>query len=655
MSYGGRYTTGLLSRNFGGINRDASIVNIGNNQAYSIVNWDIGQRGTIKRRSGWTRLTTVGRLSNPIAVAFFGYPDTEGVYHYAAIAYNLSGDLVMYEASDPAGPWTECGGGIIWTEDDPAKYVGIRWKGKLYIVNGADAPVVAQYGANCQTLKAASLLSRPTRLSGLITNLNTNIGTTPNGYGVSAVTPRGETEIITFTGNINTGGTAYYYNFSDIGTAPSNIDGVSSYVTLSWSPVVGAQRYGIYILNPGVSRVGYSGLTGYIKIDEVPYGINTWQDPGVTGLPFGVKLETKINGSYNTPTAWEKIGGYPDGGCVLARGRDERLILWKKNVVYGSCVEDPLNWWSPGNAMVFTVSGEGDTTIVNGSTLSDYLMLFSKTQCWVFTGSSPSDISINKVLPVGCAGPHALVQAGTDTYLLSQFGPTSFKRIMAGADVSAAHGWADKVKPIMFDETNTDLWTRAWAYNDLKNSRIVWTLPKAGQTTNGMAVVYQYDTDSFTTYDSFGFTHVETVNYTHYGLDENSSNGVCRIGYGNTDNGSAISAEYKTGWFDYGTWEMTKRMTWVDVIASRTGGDYTFEMAWDWDYGQYTATPVVCTQTTTDGDPIDTTSAMSTEHRIYTDGVGNAVQLIFTTSAGDQEIEILGWRPDQRSKGLRKL
>lgn len=645
MSYAGRYTHGLLSRNFGGINRDASIVNIGDNQAYDITNFDIGQRGTIKRRKGYTALSTVGDVASPLAIAFFAFPDTDNITRYFAVAYNVSGVLLGYEADSPSGPWTACGGSVVFTEESGYKYVGIPWKGKLYLVNGTDAPVVIEPGEDCQTLKAASLLPSPDRFNGVYT------GSAPastggfQAYGISSITPVGESDILSFSPRVSA---ATYYNLD--GVTGNRIDGVTRFFTLSWDAVPGVRAYGIYLYSSGLAR--------YYKIDEVPYGTTTWIDTafraGLTDENGNLIFAETINSAYNTPD-WESTG-YPTGGLILGRGRGERLLLWRNDTIFGSAVADPLDWWTSGNAMVFAVTGDGDVEIVAGSNLFDYLMLFSKRQCWIFTGSGPSDISLEKTLAVGCAGPHAITQVGTDTYLMSQFGPTTFKRIMSGADVAAAHSWADKIKPVLFEETNINLWDQTFVYNDLQNSRVIWTMPKVGETTNGMSIVYQYDTESFTRYDSTAFVHPQVVNYNIYGLtDSTTTNSVVQIGVGNTDDGTPISATYKTCWFDHNSWEMTKRMTWVDVVASREGGDYTFSVQWDWDYQQYTSSAIICTETTTDGATIDTTSPLSTEHRIYTDGVGNAVQLIFTASSGDEVIEILGWRPDSRSKGLRKL
>lgn len=657
MTYRGKYSTELMSRNFGGINRDASIVNIGNNQAYDILNWDIGQRGTIKRRYGWTQLSTIGDAASPLALALFSFPDGDAVTRFAAVAYNVSGQIVAYEAASPSGPWTECAGGLTFTVTDPVAYVGIPWKGKLYIVNGGDPPAVLEYGVSARTLKDASLLSKPTRFDGLMTGAVATTGTF-QAYGIAAITPRGKTDVLTWPTPVSVG--PVWRTNNTIGAG--GIDGVTTFFTMSWDAVPGASAYEIYVLTVAATCRTSTGIQAgtYVKIDEVPYGTTTWQDTAQT--PANAK---DVNGNYvygqtasdayNTPR-WENYG-YPTGGMVWGRGRSERLLLWRGDTIYGCGVSDPLLWWNSGDSIVFTVLGNGDVEIVAGATLFDYLVFFSQRQCWVFNGSGPQDISMDKNIQVGCVGPHALTQVGQDIYLFSQFGPTTFKRIIAGADVSASHSLGDRVKPIVFEETNSSAWNRVTVYSDISNSRVVWILPEAGETQNGMALVYQYDTDSFTKYDGHAFHHVIEDGRNHYALTEQDAdtNAVAQLHTGNTDNGTAISATYKTGWFDRNSWQYTKRIVWVDVVASREHGAYSFSVSWNWDYGQYVSSPIPCTHATTDGALVDTTSSLATEHRIFTDGIGNAVQLIFTTSAGDQEIEILGWNPDLRSKGLRKL
>lgn len=655
MSYRGKYSTELMSRNFGGINRDASIVNIGNNQAYDITNWDIGQRGSIKRRAGWTQLSTIGDAASPLALALFAFQDGDAVTRYAAIAYNLSGEIVAYESDSPSGPWVACSGGVVFTVDDPVAYVGIPWKGKLYVVNGGDPPVSVEYGVSVQTLKNASRLVSPTRFTGLMTGA---VATTGNfqAYGMAAITPVGKTDVITWPTPVSAG--PNWRTNNTIGGG--GIDGVTTFFTMSWDAIPGATAYEIYVLASATTCRTSDGVqaNAYVRIDTVPYGTTTWQDtmqtPAAAVDENGNYAYGQIsNTAYNTPR-WEDYG-YPTGGMVWGRGRAERLLLWRGDTIYGSGVSDPLLWWASGDSIVFSVLGNGDVDIVAGASLFDYLVFFSQHQCWVFSGSGPQDITLDKNIQVGCVGPHALTQVGTDIHLFSQFGPTTFKRIISGADVSAAHAWGDRVKPIVFEETNSAQWSRVTAYSDIQNSRVVWILPKSSETRNGMAIVYQYDTDSFTKYDNFSFVHVVGVGFDHYGLTDAATNAVAQLHTGNTDNGTAIEATYRTGWFDRNSWQYTKRMSWVDVIASRENGAYSFSVSWDWDYGTYISDPVPCTQTSTDGAAVDTTSDMATQHRIYTDGLGNAVQLIFTTGAGDLDIEILGWTPDLRGKGLRRV
>lgn len=643
--YTGKSRGGLKSRNFGGIDNNTTIVNIADNAAYDIVNFDIAQKGSIRRRNGFTSTgVTIGRLANPHIYGVWSFPDLNGVTRFSAIAYNNSGSLKMHTASSITGTWAEVDDAV-YTENDDTKYQAIAWKGKLIIVNGTDAPTMLEYGVGNRTLKNLSYLNIPTRFAVLNTGVGYGTGQ-PYHYGVCAKTPVGKTPVITvFTGGASN---------TDIAGAGTQLDGISRYFTVSWDPVPGSSGYEIYVYDVAGSGTRGGGTNRYLKVADVNAGVYTWQDtagPYVTENGVVIEAQT-VNGAYNTPL-WETYG-FPSGGCVVARDREERLLLWAGSTVYGSALGDPLNWWATGDAMVFAVAGDGEVEIVAGANLFDYLMLFSSKKCWVYTGAGSQSMALEKTIPVGCASKDSIIQVGTDMYLFSQFGPTSFNRIMSGADIKAAHGWADKVKNTLFDGSNVNRWNRICAYNDIPNSRVVWTLPSAGSSYNDIALAYGYDIDGWVRYDNYGFRSFVDHDYSQYALSDGEFNALFQVNTGNTDDGTPITATYKTGWFDYETWDTQKRLVLVDVVASREGGAYTFEVSWSWDYDRMTGGPVACTETTTDGCAIQTTSVLSTEHQVFTDGIGHAVQLIFTTSAGDQVVEILGWRPDARAKGIRR-
>jgi len=397
----------------------------------------------------------------------------------------------------------------------------------------------------------------------------------------------------------------------------------------------------------------------WVKIAEVSGDTTSYVDGG-SQIPNTQNTTTQglasfiptSNTAYNTPASWES-SNYPSGGMVVARGRDERLFLWRDDTVWASSLRDPLNWFKENDAFVFTIYGGTDNRIVAAANLNDYIVFWSKTDCFVYTGSSAADINLVKIIPVGCVSPQAVQMIGTDIYLWSQFGPTSFKRILSGADIAATSKWNNRIKPILDTNTNKDQWGRITSYADIIKNRVVWSVPATGASVNSIGIVYQWDVDAFTKYDNWAWTHAVSVNYNIYAIKDATSNGVYQLHSTNQDAGVNISASYYTGWFNWGTWEMRKRVVWVDLVADRQNGPYTFSFSWSWDYDRFLGAPLVCTETTTDGCTIDTTSDKATHHKAMVQGIGNAIQLIFTASGGDETVKILGWRPDARNRGLR--
>lgn len=665
MGYEGRYVQAMKTANFGGIDKASSIVNIGENAAWDITNFDIGLDGAITRRKGYSSLSTIGDYAQPKAVGFWPFMDSDGTWRYGAIAKDASGVLRMYDSASPSGPWTQRGT-TSYTELDPQNFVGISWHGNLICVNGTDAPTMLTFGSACGTLKDLSLLDRP--VSGTFTTTATGtVATGKNGYGVTAITPRGET-IVREIYVAASGAPSWYHTAYDA-TGVTGINGVDKYITLYWAPVASAEYYGIYLYY-NTAGTSYANRDTYIfpatspslvKIAQVPGNITSYVDGGSqilnilgTTTPSFPIYAPSSNTAYNTPASWES--GYPTGGMVVARGRDERLFLWRGNTIWASALGDALWWFNlPGatDAFVFTLNGGIDNRIVAGANLNDYLIFWSKTDCFVFTGTSGGSIDLVKIIPVGCVSPHSVQIIGTDIYLWSQFGPTSFKRILSGADIAVNQKWNNRIKPILDTSTNKDQWERIASYADIIKNRVVWSVPATGASVNSIGIVYQYDVDGFTKYDNWGFHHAYSVNYNVFALRDATTNSICQLHITNQDAGVNINASYYTSWFDWGTWEMRKRIVWTDLLADRQNGSYSFSFSWSFDYDRFVGDPIVCTETTTDGSTIDTTSGKVTHHKAPVYGIGNAIQLRFTATGGDEVVKLVGWRPDARNRGVR--
>lgn len=650
MAYAGRFVQQMETRNFGGINANATLVNIGENQAQDITNWDIGRDGAIVRRKGFTLLSSPGRAVNPLAVFYYPFQDSAGTFRHAVVAYNNSDQLSLFEAASPSGPWTERGTNL-FTVTDPSRYIGVSWRGALYIFNGTDAPVRHVYGQSSSTLENASKLLDPASLTVARTGAFSVPGGT-YGYGVAAITPRGKTK----TAVDDTKGS----NNSNLTTA--DFVAGSNFYTLAWSPVADASGYEIYVRydNTAAAATRLSGLSpapptgSWVRIAQVDSQTTSYVDNGASVSGSPVYCNT-VNNAFNTPNDWN-VNGPPKGAIVIAKGQDERMLAWRGSDIWCSTLSDGLNWLVNGDAFSFPVTGGTNTQIKAAAALYDYFILWTTTDSYVYSGASGATIQLEKIIPVGCAAHNSVVRVGPDIYLWSQYGPTTFQRILSGADIQAASRFNENIYPIIRDQISRTQWGRIHGYNDIANNRVVWCVPGSGSSVNTIAIVYQYDAGGFTKYDNWAFTHAYALpdTFAIYGIKDNTTtSSVFQLATTNQDNGTNITATYKTGFFDWRTWAPRKRLVWCDVLASRADGNYSFSLSWNYDYGRVVSSAISCTQTTTDGSTIQTTSSDVTHHRIYTTGIGNAVQLVFTASGGNEVVKLIGWRPDAREKGLR--
>ena len=649
-NYPGRFTQQMWTKNFGGIDSKATVLNISDNEAADITNWDIGLSGAITRRDGTAQLVTIGDHANPQAVWWSPFYDTDGTQRFAAIAKDSAGNLDFWDADTVGGTYTNRGStGMTLSGSDNYKYVHANWRGSVLVANGTATPIYGLYGTTVQDLKTASLLQPPTSVRAVGINAGGATQDGSSGYAVSAITARGETtpKLASYSTNAN----QFTIEWSTITNA--------SYNTITWLPVNGALGYRIYYVNTGaVARTGGPAPNLYTLIGDVPSTVTLFYD-NVAALssPYNnvVSFQT-VNSAYRTWTDWE-TNGWPHGFAVVARGRDERCFAWRDNYVWASALNNPVDWLALNDAFAFSVDGGTDKTITAIASLYEYILIFTKTQCFVYTGASQQDITLQKVIGRGCVSQRSVVNVEGDVYFWSDYGPTSFKRIMSGADISTSTDFNKRIQNQIFTDTNVDEWRRISGYRYIPENRVVWAVPGVEETKNTKAYVFQFDVNGWSKYDNWEFTHCGIdAAYGVYGIrepDANSASALWSLMTGNDDNGTAITASYKTGWYDMRSWDTRKRLVFTDVICDRSVGNYTFSISWSWDYGIQTSLPITCTQTTTDGCTIETTSSTTTEHRVFADGIGSAFQLEFISTA-KLPCKIIGWRPETRGKGIRK-
>lgn len=626
----------LLSKIYGGINANATRLNIAENEAESIVNWDIGLDGAITRRLGCSLKATLGTPFCHLGK----FNKTDGTEVFVAVAANK-----VWRSTDLVN-WSDVTGSVSLTAS--SGYVGASQRDRYFITNGADSPVYLAASGNATTMEAASVISPPTNLA---FNKYGAAGAATLVYAVTALTPRGETAC---SGTVTVGSSQAANNLT-----------ATNYNAIAWTPTAGAtkhrvycactsgtqQRYINYVLNPSGTITLPQGSWGLIGEVDGTTGAFTDASPVFVCNAANLAIyPPTANTAYLTPGDWN-TNGQPQGFALIARGRDERMLAWRGNTIWASGLSDALNWLTVNDAFIWTVNAARDNRISAIGNLHDYTIVFTRTDSYLYTGASAGDINLEKVVPVGCYSPGSIVPVGDDLYFCSQYGPTTMKRIVQGADVANTTNFNNRIQPLFF-ATNRAYWDRICGYVMPQNNRVVWWIAGAGQTSNTFGLVFQYDIGAWTSYDTW--TPISVVSDALGNLYGGFADGnVYQIHTGYSDNGAAITATYKTGHMDLTNWEPRKRIPWVDVIGDRSNGAYTFSVSWGFDMGRETAGPVTCTETTTDGSSVVYTSNTTTQHRVFTHGIGNTVQLTFNANTAGQAVKILGYGTEIRPLGKR--
>lgn len=618
----GRVPSSGEFKNFGGINQASTKLNIKTPFAEDIENFNIDSSGAIETRFELEALSTfTGTVQYATA-----WLSLDGTQYYAVVADNK-----YWEATSPSGPWTDRTGSVTITEATKP-WTSTAWRGVLYLVNGTDAPMMAEPGQDLVTLKNASILTAPQNLT------VTQVGTlTPSGAGswwivVEAVTGRGSTGT-----SVAPTGTLYNLNV---------LDG-SNYITLDWDEVLAASVIRVWV---STTKTGSAGLSEsyYNLITELPGSATSFTMQSMVEITNSYTFST-TNTAYNTPGDWDD-NGQPSLISIVSRGRDERMVMVRDNLAWLSGLADPLDWYTPGNAFGLTMNGGSSDTIKAVSNLYDYYAFFSATDSFLWRGASQETMDQQKILPVGCSSPQSIVYADGDVWVwTTESGPVALRRVVAGADIETVKQFTAPVKDLVRD-VNTAKLDQITGVYDASSRRIIWYYPSALSATNDSALVYQLDTRSFSRYSDTAIKVAFIAqDYTPYGLSSTGNFGTINTG------DVAYVCTYKSAWFDTGGWDNKKRIQYLDITMDSTT-DYTVDITYAWDYGNGPSETVALVKSgstvTTNGMTVDATrkGPAVNIHRIYTHGQGVAWQMTIETEG---YAKLYGWKPEYLVMGGR--
>lgn len=604
MPFQGRTVQGIENRQLGGINEQTTLINVPVGTALDMDNFETDSAGAIRRRDGYTVVADLGTT-----LRYFGtYFSSTGTQVWVAVCDNK-----FWEASDPAGPWTDRTGSVTLT-DTTGPWIGADMNGYFVLTNGVDAPIVHQAGTTIRTLKDASLLSPPEN----VLAVSSSSGGTYT-YAVTAITARGETTISNLAGCIG----------------PAALSSTTPAI-LTWNARAGAQGYRIYKVSGTSLRL--LGTVGALT--------TTFTDTGQALSPGGPPA---TNTAYAVPTDWDVRP--PKGVAVIARGRSQRMIAFRDTKFYVSALSTPLDFLTANDAFDGTIYGGRDNRITAVAALYDYTVFFSRTNAFVYTGSIYSDFTQTKLLNVGCEAPLSVVPAGDDLYFWSEFGPNTMSRVQAGQDVQTARELADPLTKTVHTLSSRSYWSTIVGWHDVKRSRICWAYPNGSDATVSKGVLYAYDTGGWSRHSlpNIVATAVDSNRVVYAGTGDGN---IIKLYTGNTDNGAAIPATYETGWYDSQSF-LNRQIVSLDVVTDKTVGTYQFTAEVFFDMSSTASSTHTLTDTATDGIAVVNQTPLANIHRLYVKGFGRYFKIKFSLTSSDNGPRILGWREEMRAKGYR--
>jgi hypothetical protein len=423
---------------------------------------------------------------------------------------------------------------------------------------------------------------------------------------------------------------------------------VTHYITLTWNLVAGAVGYKIY-------RTISSGTTppaGLFYLQAtLGQAASSYTDSAAPTIG-GVPNPPITNTAYNTPTIWDTTP--PKGFLTISRGRSQRVIAFSNGYMWASSLSDPLTWLIPNDSFDQPIYGGKDNNIVGGCSLYDYTLLCSKTNTFVYTGSSSSDWALAKILNVGCVAPHSFVSAGDNVYFWSEVGPNSFARVMTGQDIQTTPGMNNSVQNTVSSLSNRSQWGKIVAWNHLRNNRLAWAYPNGASTSNNAAILYGYSGEPNWSRHAMPAVVNAVTDNLRYNYIFTADGDMHQLYVNNTDDGVSIQGFYETGWYDSQSF-LTRRINWLDVVMDKTAGSYSINVDIFWDMSTTSSSSHVLTDTQTDGINVAIATPTANIHRLWVRGFGRYFKFRFSTTSPDSATapRILGWRPEMSSKGTR--
>ncbi|MBX2861181.1 MAG: hypothetical protein KTR14_08095 [Vampirovibrio sp.] len=399
---------------------------------------------------------------------------------------------------------------------------------------------------------------------------------------------------------------------------------------------------------------------------DAPVAFETFNDLCI--IVNGVDAPLKYDGSTVTGLAnWTTIEstGYPAYAEVW------KNRLWftgnpqKPYRVYFSEPGNPEGWDALNGAGAVDVNINDGQLVTGIKTFFDSLIIYKQRSIHQLVGdSAPGSGGGNefRIKPIstdlGCEAPRTIVTVGNDQFFMGKDHISTIRTTDFFGDV-LSQTISFKVQPV-FDEMNQNAIEGAFVVHHRPKNQIWFFYPDGSSAQNNKVLVFDYNLQAWTRREGFMASCGIALNGkpTVGTYDGN----IHKHDFGGNYDGGVIKAHYKTPWYGFNSFPVTKRVRSIDLSVVRLG-DWFVNMHSSWDYqtssGAFTFNQSPG-QRALWGEALwgfDVWSGESSGQirKVSSIGFGKTLQLRFFNNFADQPFHILGWDILYQSRGIRPL
>lgn len=300
-----------------------------------------------------------------------------------------------------------------------------------------------------------------------------------------------------------------------------------------------------------------------------------------------------VGGAPDAPLKWNGAGNLaalggspPSGNFGLTHNR--RFFIGNTAAlpsrIYWTVLGDPEDWSGTGSGSQDIQTGDGDTLVTASPLTVDHLICFKQNSIHdLITSTAPFPV-FPLFKGVGCVGKHAKVAVDGLIYFITP------QARMKATDGYKVYDFSDSIDDVWDGLNQSRLQYIVGAYNR-RLHQIWWFCSNTTSTTNNYCIVYDVKRQAWlrnTTGQQMNVTTLHQNGAVYGGAYDGKiyqMDVVSTYTDASVTSPGAISAYWRTGWYDFETMLESKTLPYIEInIVSQTSG--TFEIGYGFNFAQ---------------------------------------------------------------------